>query len=345
MSFMQRCLDLAALGAGFVAPNPMVGAVLVHKGKIIGEGYHQRFGGQHAERNCLDSVRAHEISLIPGSELYVSLEPCAHHGKTPPCADLIIEKGIRKVVIACRDPFEKVNGRGIEKLKSAGVEVVLGEMEKQALFLNRRFFVNQSEKRPYVVLKWAQSHDQKISSGTHQRLYITNQFTNRLVHKWRSEEAAILVGTNTAMMDDPHLTNRLWSGATPVRMVVDLDLRLPSSLNLFDGSARTIVFNEKLHDEGNDIVYWQVSKDSEFINQVMAACAHFGISSILVEGGARLIQSFIDNGTWDEARVITNQQLFTGPGFSAPILRGHNKISTRRIQNDLIEEFQQLTEY
>ncbi|MGC4038923.1 MAG: bifunctional diaminohydroxyphosphoribosylaminopyrimidine deaminase/5-amino-6-(5-phosphoribosylamino)uracil reductase RibD [Chitinophagaceae bacterium] len=253
--YMQRCLQLAALGAGFVAPNPMVGAVLVYNNRIIGEGWHQKYGEAHAEVNCINSVIQEDKQFISSSVLYVSLEPCAHHGKTPPCADLIIRDKIPKVVIGCRDPFKEVDGKGIEKLKQAGVEVVLNVLEKECTELNKRFFTFYTKHRPYIILKWAQTNDLRISSGNDERLLISNEFSNRLVHKWRSEEAAILVGTNTAMSDDPELTTRLWSGPSPVRLVIDMELKLPLSLKIFNNSSRTIVFNKIKHEDSGNISY------------------------------------------------------------------------------------------
>ena len=203
---MHRCIQLAKLGAGYVAPNPMVGAVLVQRDRIIGEGYHQQYGGPHAEVNCIASVNETDKDLISASTLYVSLEPCSHFGKTPPCADMIIKHKIPKVVIGSRDPSKEVNGKGIEKLKAAGVEVEVGILENECKTLNRRFFIFNTQHRPYIILKWAQTADHKIAGITDERLFISSEVTNRLVHKWRSEEASILVGTNTALYDDPELT-------------------------------------------------------------------------------------------------------------------------------------------
>jgi diaminohydroxyphosphoribosylaminopyrimidine deaminase / 5-amino-6-(5-phosphoribosylamino)uracil reductase len=284
---MQRCLELAKKGAGYVAPNPMVGAVLVHEDKIIGEGWHQQYGEAHAEVNCIASVKEEDRSLIAQSTMYVSLEPCAHFGKTPPCVDLIVQHKVPKVIIGCRDPFEEVNGKGIEKLRAAGVEVIAGVLENECKELNKRFFTYHTKQRPYIILKWAQTADGKIASlnpsegrtsdsdkteidyssqiihqnkttsviaeagspplegreAAVERLLISNEYSNRLVHKWRSEEAAILVGTNTALLDDPELTTRLWPGPSPVRLVLDRDLKLPSSLKIFNQEVKTIIFN------------------------------------------------------------------------------------------------------
>ena len=230
--YMYRCLQLAGKGAGHVAPNPMVGAVLVHNDRILGEGYHQVYGQAHAEVNCINSVLPDDVPLIPDSTLYVSLEPCAHFGKTPPCADLIIKKQIRKVVIGCRDPFKEVDGKGIERLKAAGIEVISGVLEAACTDLNKRFFTFHTFNRPYVILKWAESANGKISGSGNERVFISNAWTNTLVHKWRSEESAIAVGTNTAMLDNPFLTTRLWPGRNPVRILLDKKLIIPRSHNI-----------------------------------------------------------------------------------------------------------------
>ena len=345
---MQRCLQLAAMGAGKVAPNPLVGAVLVYDEKIIGEGYHEKFGEAHAEVNCINSVAEADKKFIEASALYVSLEPCAHFGKTPPCADLIIKNKIPKVVIGCRDSFEAVAGKGIERLKTAGIEVSVGILEDECLELNKRFFIFNEKKRPYIILKWAQSSDGKIaplnpSKGgnaeheTATRLLISNEFTNRLVHKWRTEEAAILVGTNTALQDDPALTARFWQGNDPVRLVIDSDLKLPPHLKLFDGTAKTILFNFSKQAEEDNLVYYKLKKEESIPKQIAAALYSLNILSVIVEGGAKLLQSFIDAGFWDEARVITNSNLIIGEGLDAPVLKDSNLISQQKIKNDIIE--------
>lgn len=337
--YMQRCLQLAQLAAGHTAPNPMVGTVLVHNGVIIGEGYHQLYGQPHAEVNCINSVAAEHKHLISSSTIYVSLEPCAHYGKTPPCADLIIRNNIPKVVVGCRDPFKQVDGKGIEKLQNAGIEVVLGVLEKECRLLNKRFFTFHIRHRPYIVLKWAQTADSKIAALSADRLLISNAITNKLVHKWRSEEASILVGTNTALVDDPGLTNRLWYGRNPERLVVDMQLRLPQHLQLLNGEERTIVFNTiKQGDEGN-ISYYQVTGDVSLVHQITNACYQNNIQSILVEGGAKLLQAFIDEDMWDEARVITNTKLFIGKGLPAPMLSNFNLTQSEQLLTDSISYF------
>jgi diaminohydroxyphosphoribosylaminopyrimidine deaminase/5-amino-6-(5-phosphoribosylamino)uracil reductase len=318
--FMFRCIQLATNGAGNVAPNPMVGAVLVYEGKIIGEGYHAMYGQAHAEVNCINSVSEANSGYISRSVLYVSLEPCTHFGKTPPCADLIIRHEIPKVVIGARDPFLEVNGRGIEKLRHAGVEVIAGILKQECEELNKRFFTFHQQHRPYVILKWAQTADKKISSGTTGRLLISGDLANRLVHKWRSEEAAILVGTNTALLDDPSLNVRSWTGSNPVRVVIDRNLRLPAQLKIFDQSQRTIIFNSCKHQSHGQLEYYQLKQDTPVAAQILHACHELNIQSVLVEGGAKTLQLFIDENCWDEARVITNPNLVSPAGVEAPFL-------------------------
>jgi diaminohydroxyphosphoribosylaminopyrimidine deaminase / 5-amino-6-(5-phosphoribosylamino)uracil reductase len=331
---MHRCLQLAKLGAGCVAPNPMVGAVLVHDNKIIGEGYHEKYGEAHAEVNCINSVADAFKHLVSESTLYVSLEPCSHFGKTPPCTDLVINNKIPNVVIGCRDSFEAVNGSGIQKLKDAGINVVTGILEKEALELNKRFFTFHREQRPYIILKWAQSNNLKIAGPGYKRVQISNELTNRLVHKWRSEEAAIMVGTNTALHDDPSLTTRLWPGNNPVRIVIDKYLKLPSRLKLFDQSAQTIIINTvRMEEDGNNI-YYRTGENEDMIAAVLSILKQRNINSLIVEGGAVLLQSFIDAGCWDEARVITNKSLFIEDGIDSPVLKDNTLNDRQQILSD-----------
>ncbi len=308
-SLMARCLQLARLGAGHTGSNPLVGAVLVHGSRIIGEGYHQVYGGPHAEVNCIDAVKEEDRPLICEATLYVSLEPCAHFGKTPPCADLIIRHRIPRVVIGSQDPFAAVNGKGIGQLKAAGIDVKTGLLEKECLELNRRFFTFHTKRRPYIILKWAQTADgyigNKVTTGKKpHRLRISNEFTDRRVHKWRSEEKAILVGAGTALHDNPALTNRLWTGPSPVRLVIDRQLRLPGSLRLFDRSQPTIIFNTRQDEETPNLRWFRIDPGQDTLTQVMTALYQLQLQSVLVEGGAELLQSFIDEGLWDEARII-----------------------------------------
>lgn len=350
---MHRCLQLAALAGGDVAPNPVVGSVLVHNNRIIGEGYHMQYGKAHAEVNCIASVNEKDLSLISQSTLYVSLEPCAHFGKTPPCADLIIQKKIPKVVVGCRDPFQEVDGKGIEKLQAAGVEVELGILETECKEINKRFFLFHTSHRPYVTLKWAQTADGKIAAEDYSRVLISNPYTNRIVHKWRSEEAAIAVGTNTALFDDPELSTRHWPGKNPVRVVVDMHLRLPSSLKLFNSEIPTVVFNlhrhtlpfekistQQLREIG--VGYYQVTEDVRLVDQMLNGLYRVGIQSLLVEGGTQLLQSFIDAGVWNETRIICNEGLEIGSGLPAPVLKRAVLQKKESIFGDVIRYYKPL---
>ena len=338
--YIHRCIELAKLGAGYVAPNPMVGAVLVHEGKIIGEGFHQQYGGPHAEVNCITSVKEQDKDKISSSVLYVSLEPCNHFGKTPPCSDLIIANQIPEVVIGCRDPFKEVDGKGIEKLKAAGIKVVYGILEKECQQINKRFFTFHTQHRPYVILKWAETANGKIGGDGANRLLISNEQTNTLVHKWRSEEASILVGTNTALLDDPELTTRNWKGPSPVRLVIDMDLKLPSTLKIFNDKQRTVIFNTEKHEELNHLIYYQVTGDVNLVHQIVNALYQMKIQSVLVEGGAKLLQSFIDEGMWDEARIIKNEELKINNGLAAPELLPKNAKQEMKILNDSVKIYQ-----
>jgi diaminohydroxyphosphoribosylaminopyrimidine deaminase / 5-amino-6-(5-phosphoribosylamino)uracil reductase len=326
--YISRCIELAQKGAGKVAPNPMVGAILVHENKIIGEGYHQQYGAAHAEVNCINHVNEKDHSLIQESTLYISLEPCAHFGKTPPCSDLIIHHKIKKVVVGCRDPFISVNGKGIEKLNNAGVTVIENILRNECIALNKRFFTFHQQQRPYIILKWAQTSNGFIGNESGHRLHISSHQTNCLVHQWRSEEAAILIGTNTALKDNPQLTNRLYKGNSPLRLLLDLQLRLPKELILFNDMLPLVVFNFKKENLEGVVQYKKLSPEKPLLPQIMAITHQMNIQSILVEGGAKLLQSFVDEGLWDEARVITNNQLKIETGISAPLLK--NAIEAER---------------
>jgi diaminohydroxyphosphoribosylaminopyrimidine deaminase / 5-amino-6-(5-phosphoribosylamino)uracil reductase len=337
--YIYRCLQLAAMGAGHVAPNPMVGAVLVYNDRIIGEGFHQQYGQAHAEVNCIDSVAEENKQFIEKSTLYVSLEPCAHFGKTPPCADLIIKNSIPKVVIACRDSYDEVNGKGIKKLTAAGVDVTVGILEDETMALNKRFFTFHQQQRPYIILKWAQSNDKKIAVTGNERIFISNACSSRMVHQWRSEEAAIMVGTNTALKDNPALTTRLVTGNNPVRLVIDMDLKLPPSLQLFDGVVKTFVFNAVKQQEDKMLSFYRVDKKERIIPQVLSVLYQQKIQSVIVEGGAKLLQSFIDENLWDEARVITNVEMIIGKGIDAPALPNKKLMKEEISGTDKIEYF------
>lgn len=349
--FMQHCIDLAKLGISYVAPNPMVGAVLVYDNKIIGEGYHQQFGKAHAEVNCINSVQEKNKHYIPQSTLYVSLEPCNHFGKTPPCTNLIIENKIPRVIIGSTDTSEKVNGSGIKKLLDAGIVVTTGILEDKCRELNKRFFTFNQQKRPYLILKWAQTADKKIAANSNERLLISNEFTNRLVHCWRSEEQAILIGSNTAEVDDPSLSNRLWNGNNPIRLVVDKNLRLPQHLQIFNQQQPTIIFNyvkneparlsfgERLGVRPDNIYFYLIDQNKNLIDEILHACFELNVQSILIEGGAQLLQSFIDKNIWDEARVVTNKNMVINKGLAAPVLHNAKMQNEKTIFADTIQYF------
>ncbi len=340
--YIQRCLQLAAMGAGNTAPNPMVGAVLVHEERIIGEGYHALYGGPHAEVNCIQQVVKADKHLIKESTLYVSLEPCNHTGKTPPCSELIIENEIPRVVVACTDPFEKVNGSGIARLKKAGIEVFTGILEKEAQFLNRRFFTFHQQHRPYIILKWAQSKDGFIAAEGFKPVAISNELSNREVHKWRSEEAAIMVGYQTAISDDPRLSNRLWPGKSPVRIVIDKELRLPATANLLDDSQTTIILNTKKDETSGKRIFHRYRDGDDLVKTTCDLLFQLNLTSLIVEGGTRLIQSFIDNGTWDEARVIVNSELNLQKGIAAPVLNNAQLLKKESNRTDDIYHYQRI---
>lgn len=329
---MQRCIQLARCGEAGAPPNPMVGAVVVCDGRIIGEGYHRRCGGPHAEVNAIGSVK--EKHLLSRSTIYVSLEPCAHYGKTPPCADLIIRSGIPRVVVGCADPFAKVNGLGIRKLQEAGCEVVVGVLEQECRELNRRFFTFHQKCRPWITLKWAQSENGSLSPALPQKegdrfsppleakgrtpVFFSNALTQTLVHRLRARRQAIFVGTKTALIDNPTLTTRYWQGPNPLRLTIDRHNTLPPTLHLKDGSTPTVIYTH------------------ESLPEILKDLYNRGIQSLLVEGGAKLLQGFIDEGLWDEARIeiapfcveqgtaapmLTEEQLLSQHNYGGQILK------------------------
>jgi diaminohydroxyphosphoribosylaminopyrimidine deaminase/5-amino-6-(5-phosphoribosylamino)uracil reductase len=331
--YMQRCIDLALKGAGHVSPNPMVGAVLVYQDRIIGEGWHRQYGQAHAEVNCIASVKKEDRELIEKSTIYVSLEPCAHHGKTPPCADLIILHKIPHVVIGCTDSYKEVAGRGIEKLKVAGIQVTTGVLEQECRWLNRRFFTRQEQGRPYIILKWAQSENGFIAPEEGKRVMLSNTFSQQLVQKMRSEEDAILVGYKTALLDNPRLNNRYGSGKQPARIVIDPELKLPEKLHLFDQSQHTIVFNFIRSGKEEQVSHIQMNRDEPLALQIADQLNN--INSIIIEGGTKTLQAFIDTGLWDEALVIqTTVQLSSGT--KAPTLKNNIRFDSFPLHNDTI---------
>lgn len=317
---MARCLQLAANGRFGAAPNPMVGAVIVHDGKIIGEGYHRQCGGPHAEVNAVRSVK--DERLLREATMYVSLEPCAHYGKTPPCADMIVEKGIPRVVIGCRDSFDQVDGKGIQKLREAGVEVIVGVLEKECLELNRAFFTYHGKRRPYITLKWAQSADGYIDGqqSVSPVRFSTDETAVR-VHRLRALNDAILVGRRTAEIDNPSLTTRLWPGNNPLRLVIDRKGQLDMALKLFDGTVKTVVFTEVFRDFGDNENIEQVQLDfsQDILPQMMLYLHAHKVQRLLVEGGSVLLQSFIDSGLWDEA-FVEEAPFSLGGGVKAPVI-------------------------
>ncbi len=316
--YMRRALELAELGRGSVSPNPMVGCVIVHEGEIIGEGYHRQYGGPHAEPNAVNSVKHPE--LLQNATVYVTLEPCAHWGKTPPCASLLIEKQVKKVVIAAVDSNPLVGGKGISMLKEAGIDVVTGVLETEARMQNKRFFTVMEKKRPYIILKWAQTRDGFLARENFDSKWISNVYSRQLVHKWRSEEDGIMVGTLTARYDNPRLNVRDWEGKNPVRIVLDRNMSLEQDLHLFDRSQLTLRYNEKVQDQmpNFEAVLLRQGFDLE---DVLKDLHQRKINSVLVEGGAQLLQKFIAAELWDEARVFTGDTLF-GAGIPAPIIKG-----------------------
>lgn len=316
---MQRCLELAVKGFGQVSPNPLVGCVIVHANKIIGEGFHRQFGGSHAEVNAVNSVS--EKGLLPESTIYVNLEPCSHFGKTPPCADLIIENRLKRVVIAQKDPFEKVSGNGIKKLINAGLEVECGILEDEAKFLNRRFNHFHKQGRPYIILKWAQSADGFLDperkSGQKGSFPVSSPESRKLVHLWRSQEDAIMVGAGTVRIDDPSLTVREVTGNNPLRVVLGDAKAFPSTAKVFNNEAKTVIYG--LHHENLKDDWKKVDPLSHF-EAVLEDLASRNITSVLVEGGKTLLESILKRNLWDEIRVIRSKKYF-GEGLQAPKLQ------------------------
>lgn len=313
---MTRALELATQGRGQVSPNPMVGCVIVHNDFIIGEGYHQQYGGPHAEPNAVNAVENPE--LLKESTVYVTLEPCAHFGKTPPCAKLLIEKQVKKVIVAVKDPNPLVAGKGIQMLKEAGVEVEVGVLEKEAAALNKRFFTQIQKKRPYVILKWAQTRDGFVAREDYSSKWISNGYSRQLVHRWRAEEDAVMVGTKTAFYDDPTLNVRDWEGRNPIRVVIDKQLTLDHKLALFDYSQPTICYN-LIKGESRDNLSF-VKLDPGFsVKNILDDLYRRNIQSIIIEGGSVLLELFIKEELWDEARVFIGQSTF-GSGIPAPLL-------------------------
>lgn len=318
---MQRCLQLAENGFGTTYPNPMVGSVIVHNDRIIGEGWHRKAGEPHAEVRAVRSVTNPE--LLKEATLYVSLEPCSHFGKTPPCSDLILEKGIPNIVVGTVDPFAAVAGKGIQKLREAGRTVVVGVLERECQELNRRFFTFHNKQRPYIILKWAQTADGFIAplkKETQKPVWISNAYARQKVHQWRSEEQAILVGTKTVLDDNPQLNTRDWYGNAPVRIVLDREGKIDHTYRVLDGTQPTLVITEAKK-KGSDerVAYQNCIFDSSLPQQIARILYQKGLQSVIIEGGAKTLQLFIDAGLWDEARVFESAEQW-GQGIHAPRL-------------------------
>lgn len=307
---MQRCLHLAKLGQGNVAPNPMVGALLLHDDKIIGEGWHRLYGQAHAEVNAINEVK--DNSLLTDCTLYVNLEPCSHYGKTPPCTDYIISNGIKKVVLGMIDPFAAVNGMGVQLLRNAGIDVTVKVLENECKELNKRFITFHSKKRPYIILKWAQSAD-GIIGRNHERIIISNKLSNILTHQWRSEEQAIMIGTNTVITDNPQLNVRHWFGNNPLRISIDKGKKFSSGIKLLDGLQPTLLFTYGESARFHNVEYEQIKEGDALPEKIISSLYKRNIQSLLVEGGKHTIESFIAAGLWDEARVFqAPQKMITG---------------------------------
>ncbi|GAA4062994.1 bifunctional diaminohydroxyphosphoribosylaminopyrimidine deaminase/5-amino-6-(5-phosphoribosylamino)uracil reductase RibD [Flavobacterium cheonanense] len=327
-TYIKRCIELAKNGLGTTYPNPLVGSVIVYNNEIIGEGWHRKSGEPHAEVNAINSVK--DKSLLSKSTIYVSLEPCSHFGKTPPCCDLIIANKIPNVVIGTIDPFAKVSGTGIKKLIEAGKNVTVGILEDECNELNKRFFTFHNKKRPYIILKWAESEDgfiAPLSKEKKEPVWITNEFSRQLVHKWRSEEQAILVGTNTVIEDNPSLTTRDWSGNHPIRIVLDQNNRISKESHIFDNQVKSITITKE---------------NINFNNNIALGITDFlfneGIQSVIIEGGRQTLQTFIDANIWDEARVFSGEIYFKS-GTKAPTISGENSKKEKILNDELLTFF------
>ncbi|NNL02412.1 MAG: bifunctional diaminohydroxyphosphoribosylaminopyrimidine deaminase/5-amino-6-(5-phosphoribosylamino)uracil reductase RibD [Eudoraea sp.] len=339
--YMRRCIELGKKALGSAAPNPMVGSVITHQDKIIGEGFTSRYGGPHAEVNAINSVA--DKSLLNEATLYVTLEPCAHYGKTPPCAELIIKTNLRKVIIGIQDPNKKVSGGGIKKLKEAGIEVLTGVLEDECRKHHKRFLTYQEKHRPYILLKWAETKDGFIAPIRDMRktkpepYWISNSYARQRVHQWRSEEQAILVGTNTVLADNPRLDVRFWEGTSPVRIIIDRALKLPADLNIYDKSTRTIILTQ-LEDKTKfqeGLEYDIIDFGKNMAEEICRILFEKNITSVLVEGGAETLATFVNSGLWDEARIIIGDATF-GKGTKAPYIDS-KMMATEIIGNNTIK--------
>lgn len=330
--YIKRCIELAQKATGNTYPNPMVGSVIVHNDKIIGEGYHHKAGENHAEINAINSVT--EKNLIPESTIYVSLEPCAHFGRTPPCALKIVESGFKKVVIGAMDSHDKVNGKGKKIIQDAGIEVISGVLEKECIDLNKRFFTYHEKKRPFIILKWAESGDRFMDKNFNPT-QISNSLTKQYVHQLRSNEHSILIGTMTALRDNPSLTTREIFGRNPVRILIDMDLKVPANYNIFSEEAETLVFNSLKESQEGNIQFIKTGREN-FINNLLIKLYELQIQSIIIEGGSYVLQQFIDADLWDEAIIIKNKELLLINGTKAPDFE-HKPFKTEDFRDNIIE--------
>ncbi|MBC7487220.1 MAG: bifunctional diaminohydroxyphosphoribosylaminopyrimidine deaminase/5-amino-6-(5-phosphoribosylamino)uracil reductase RibD [Cytophagaceae bacterium] len=335
-NYMQRAMELALLGQGNVSPNPLVGCVIVKDGKIIGEGWHKKHGDAHAEVNAINSVA--DKSQLKGADLYVNLEPCAHHGKTPPCADLIAQYPFSTVYFSNIDPNPLVAGQGAEKIFAAGIKVYQGILEKEGRHLNRRFFSRHEKKRPYIILKWAETADGFIAKSNYESKWISGVLSRKLVHQWRSQEDAVFVGTNTVLFDNPQLNVREWSGRDPIRMFIDKQLQVPQGAHVFDKSQPTVCFNFIKQKVENQVEYVKLDPLDDLSEVISNDMQERGVMSVMVEGGTQLIQSLIDKGLWDEARIFISPSTF-GEGIRAPQLQHAVLQSRENIEQDQLSIF------
>ncbi len=332
--YIRRCIELAQNGLGTTYPNPLVGSVIVYNNKIIGEGWHRKSGESHAEINAINSVT--DFSLFPKSDIYISLEPCSHFGKTPPCSVRIVELNFKRVIIGSIDPSEKVNGKGVEIIKKGGIETSIGILEKECEELNKRFFTFHRKKRPYIILKWAETLNKKLDNGINRTkpFPISNKYSSQNTHLLRSQEQAILVGKNTALIDNPYLTCRTVKGTNPLRILIDKNLDIPTSFNIFNEEAPTFIFNEKLDSEKGHLTYIKIDFFQNIIPQILNNLYIRNIQSVIIEGGRKTLQDFIDQNNWDEA-IITTSNVVVKEGTNSPILFG--EITKQEyLENDLI---------
>lgn len=332
---MRRCIQLAKNGLGTTYPNPLVGSVIVYENKIIGEGWHRQSGMPHAEVNAINSVKNKQ--LLRNATIYINLEPCSHTGKTPPCANLIIEKQIKNVVIGCKDPNPKVAGNGIQLLKKSGLKVTCGILENECEHLNKRFFSFFLKKRPYIILKWAETLDGFISPNEKKEkkpVWISNKNSRQLVHQWRAEEQAILVGTQTVVEDNPSLNTRDWYGNSPICILMDKSLRISKDHKVYKNNSKTIVITEKQSKNKKNQFFESINFNSSIANQIGAILYSHGIQSVIIEGGAQTLQTFIDENLWDEARVFSGPITFNN-GTKAPIVSG-TTLTTTKIKQDIL---------